>query len=91
MGLNIHQVCRVRKEAKFFALSTTFTKDLLASGFVFSHLHAYSLYVPDVFVFFEPSASIISSMTIMGNFVGFEVMDKNLSQMKICKRLESHA
>lgn len=73
-------------ETKLSSFSNTCTKDLLASGFVFSHLHTYGLYMPDICVLFEPYPSFTSFMTIMGNSVGFETMNRNLSQMKLARR-----
>lgn len=60
----------------------------MVSGFAFSHLHARCLYVPKVFVFFDPSVNVTSPMTNAGNFIAFGAMAENLSQMNNCKKLE---
>lgn len=80
---------RVRSEQEVSSLSNTFTKDLPVSGSSMSHLHAQGLYVPEVFVFFEPSSDVSSSMTTVGNSMSFGAMTRNLCQMNISKKVES--
>lgn len=64
-------------------------RDLLASALCFSYLHAWSLYVFNVSIIWEPPASIISSVTTTGNSTGFGEMMGNLFQRSTYRKLES--
>lgn len=61
---------RIGLEAKVFSSSSTLIRDLLASGFEFSHLHVWALCEPVTFVFFKPSASVLTAV----NSIDFETI-----------------
>lgn len=53
------------EEAEVLLLPNTFTKDFLASAFVFNHLHNRGLYMCEAFILFEPFVYITSFMITM--------------------------